>query len=151
MHINLTRGVLAVAAFVSLDAVAVDSFKCELPGGRIEYQSQPCAQGRETRIKQPAPSVQQPSATSDSGAKVRASVPSSEFLISVQLDDLPLKTELQAIALSVGYRLVLDPSITESGSFHYRAVPWKVVLADIAARYRLNVLIQANEIVVTRR
>jgi len=150
-----------------------DVYKCELPGGKVEYQPMPCAAGKATLIKAPAPSTQVQT-QSPAQAQAQSPVPSvSEASsqgshkegprrVAQSLQDgvtlrlagphrIPLRVALESIAFVAGYTLAMDASITDVGNFEYEDVPGSVLLAELARRYNLDIRTDNRVIAVARR
>jgi hypothetical protein len=122
-------------------------YKCERDGGKIEYQSTPCAEkGREIAIKAAEPPSPARGATSSSGGMECASKE-----LRIAFADQSLKSVLAVVADFSGHRLVADPNITGSGAFKYDCVPWDTVLQDIAYRHKLAIRVEGGTIFARKR
>lgn len=128
---------LALAQSTSFAAV----YKCE-QDGKIGYQASPCANGGELSSKL-SPPVTARSSTGIGASKERKCVGKE---LRINFRDVPLKTALNLLADFSGYKLVADPSISESAAFSYDCVAWDTVLQDIAARHKLVVKIENGTI-----
>ncbi|NDP47756.1 MAG: DUF4124 domain-containing protein [Sulfuriferula multivorans] len=123
-------------------------YKCEINGGKIEYQATPCAnkQATSSKLAQPAPSSSAPG-TTPSGE--RKQCVGKELRIN--FTDMPVRATLQVLADFSGNKLAADASVNGSGAFSYECVPWDTVLQDIASRHNLIVKVENGTIFSRKR
>jgi Domain of unknown function (DUF4124) len=131
-------------------------FKCVNAGGKVQYQSAPCDQGRQLAVKAMAPSVPTAAITTKSSKPSAAPLSSPNRAcvgkeMRINFTSMPLRATLQVIADYAGHQLVMDPAISGDGAFNYECVPWDAVLQDIASRHKLAVKIQNGAIHASKR
>jgi hypothetical protein len=157
--------ILLLALLCASHAATAGVYRCDVIGQRAEYQSTPCANGQSVVVKVPA-APPRPSATSshaegapptpqDTLKAQRALERSQQFpfdnRLSLDLPNAPLGNVLQIIADFVGYGLSVDPTVSAVGNFSYKSQPASLVLADVAARFKLLVRTDKHTITVTRQ
>lgn len=116
-------------------------YKCVQPNGKTAYQSTECEGGPAAtagKLNQPASSA-------------AAQNTCSNEKLSLNFNNIPLRSVLQVIADFSGHKLRDDPSLTNSAAFHYPSTPWCEVLQDIAARHNLNIRVENRNILVSKR
>ena len=123
-------------------------YKCELGGGKIEYQATPCTnkQAISSKLSQPATSTSAPG-TATLGERKKCVGKE----LRINFTDMPVRATLQVLADFSGNKLVADPSVSGSAAFSYECVPWDTVLQDIASRHNLIVKVENGTIYSRRR
>lgn len=122
-------------------------YKCEIDGGKIEYQSTPCANGRS--IPNKATSTHKIASSSLAAPSEGRQCVGKE--LKIHFTDMPLRATLQVLADFSGNKLSADSSVSGSGAFNYGCTPWEVVLQDIASRHNLTVRIENGTIFARRQ
>lgn len=147
-HFHMTRLVLLfILSLCPLSSFAA-VYKCELNGGKTEYQSTPCANSRSTSEKVVVLETADPSSPPAASSARRQCVGKE---LRINFSDMPLKATLQVLADFSGNKLVADASISGSGAFSYECTPWGAVLQDIASRHNLIVKIENGTIFARKR
>ena len=143
-------------------AFATDTYKCILAAGRVQFQAQPCQNGTQVVLKVPEqPEARQPIAAS------RPSAPAGEhsqaqneskkyatgdnFPVTFRGRSQPVALMLGNLAGQYGRALDIDPTINAVGDFDYAGVALPTALADIGARFGLQIDLQPRLILVRRR
>jgi len=132
--------VLAFAAATPACSHA-DTYRCQLPTGKLEYRDTPCPLGAQ-RVIDTSPA--QVSATPRPGAELehRASsgpLPRTPDLYSFAHMTMSVRQALEGLGADGSLRVVVDPSITAVGFFDYHNVLLPDLLADIARRFSLDI------------
>lgn len=136
--------ILSLCPLSSIAAV----YKCELTGGKIEYQSTPCANSHSTSGKVLGLNTAEPSSRPAASGARKQCVGKE---LRINFTDMPLKATLQVLADFSGNKLVVDASISGSGAFSYECIPWDAVLQDIASRHNLIVKLESGTIFARKR
>jgi hypothetical protein len=155
---GLWSGALLIAAS---STSATDTYKCSLAEGRVQYQAQPCQNGTQVVIKAPEqPEARQAIAASRPPAQTSEHPIENASKKYAKRDDFPLTLHgrSQPVALMLGNiagvygrALDIDPTINAVGDFDYAGVAMPAALADIAARFGLQIDLQPSLIAVRRR
>lgn len=120
-------------------------YKCKTEAGKTAYQDTPCVGAKQsTLVTSSAPTTE-----ADLASTNKKSFTGEK--ISLNFQSAPIAMILQVIADFSGQKITVAPGVTHSGSFHYVNQPWDAVLADIAAKYSLNVVKQGNELKISPR
>lgn len=116
-------------------------YKCVQANGKTAYQSTECEDLRDAtsaKLNQPTTSA-------------AAQNTCSNEKLSLNFNDIPLRTILQVIADFSGHKVRDDPSLSGSSAFHYPSTPWCEVLQDIAKRHNLNIRVENRNILISKR
>ena len=157
------RGLWSVALLIAASSTsATDTYKCSLAEGRVQYQAQPCQNGTQVVIKAPEqPEARQAIAASRPPAQAsehphienesKKYAKRDDFPLTLRGRSQPVALMLGNIAGAYGRALDIDPTINAVGDFDYAGVALPTALADIAARFGLQIDLQPSLIAVRRR
>lgn len=141
---------LFVATFHQSALAAV--YKCEYAGGKVEYRSLPCENGRQvSSISTNSVAPKSETSVSSSSVASREKRVCVGKEVRINFTSMPVKSTLQVLADFSGNKLAADPSISGAGAFNYECVPWETVLQDIASRHSLLVKVENGTIFATKR
>jgi hypothetical protein len=132
------------------------AYKCEREGGKVEYQSLPCENGRQVSIITTGPATRSATTSAKVGAPPSAAASDEKRKcvgkeLRINFTSMPVKATLQVLADFSGNKLAADSSVSGSGAFNYECVPWDTVLQDIASRHNLVVKVENGSIFATKR
>jgi len=124
-------------------------YKCEQNGGKVEYQANPCVNGRVvSNIAKPLSSAT--ASTSDAKPEENNKKCAGKE-IRINFANMSLKSTLAVIADFSGNKLEVEPSVSGSSAFSYECVPWDTVLQDIASKHNLIISVENGTIVARKR
>lgn len=143
------RLLFAVVAAALPHLCAAVTHKCVAPDGKVQYQSQPCDNGRAAPLRSAPPVDPPPPPARAASASETKRCTGRE--VTLNFPSMPLVATLQVLADYSGNKLSVAPGVGGSGAFHYQCVPWDAVLQDIALKHGLDARVDNGTIRVSRK
>lgn len=164
MSPHLPLSITALTLLLAGASVSAQVYKCEVPGKPPEYRTTPCSTGgTSTRVQvpaaalrpaRPAPHIEprlSPEELDRLQREAEARPPSLDDRATLSFDSLDLRLALQVLADFMHRPLVVNCALPETGAFHYQNVPTRVILADLAQRFRLRIRTDDGKTITVER
>lgn len=166
----VARRLAAIAGIASVLLMAPEAhaqaYRCESSNGQVEFRDQPCAAGSVKKsivapppapaatpglpLPQPTPGASaEPRERESSGPMVK--VDTTHQPLSLKLDSVDVNQLVRILAFFAGRRLDDRLTTHEHIACDYRSVPWDVVIADVAARARVDISYNDDTLIVKNR
>lgn len=136
--------ILILALGLSSSLACAQTYKC-VHQGKTSYQATPCESAKDVQASTLRLDTGNPQVSGG------VSCDGPKAAMSINFDNMPLRSVLQLFADFTGKKLVADANIIGSAAFHYQKRPWCEILNDVARRHQLEVRSEGGTLYARRR